>query len=161
MLPLVLSPQPILRQVAAEVALPATSDVQVLIKEMFEAMNHYHGIGLAAPQVNISRRLFVIATSPQSTAYINPKIIKSSWKKVDMEEGCLSIPQVFGVVRRPERVYVSYYTLNGEKKIEWLDAMVARVFQHELDHINGVLFTDKALTISSGSELLAKYGLER
>lgn len=160
MLPLVLSPQAILRQIAPVVKVPLTKGDVFLAEEMFEAMKHYSGIGLAAPQVNESRRLFVIATSEQPTAYFNPEIIKASWKKIDLEEGCLSIPGVFGIVRRPERVLVRYLSITGEQKEEWLKDMVARIFQHELDHINGILFTDKVSSITSGQELLAKYGLE-
>ena len=159
MLPLILLPNQILRAVAKPIALPPTAEVAKLAQEMIEAMNHYHGIGLAAPQVNISTRLIVVATAGQPTAYLNPEIIKTSWRQVDMEEGCLSIPGVFGLVKRPERVLARYYDLAGQKKEEWLEAMVARIYQHEIDHLNGILFTDKTSVLTSGQELLPQYGL--
>ncbi|MDP3986475.1 MAG: peptide deformylase [Candidatus Veblenbacteria bacterium] len=159
MLPLVLVPQPILRQVAKPVELPITEEVQRLGRDMIEAMVHYHGIGLAAPQVNQGVRLIVIATVSGPTVCVNPEIVKSSWRKVNFEEGCLSIPNVFGLVRRPERVLVHYCNLQGEEREEWLVELAARVYQHEVDHLNGVLFVDRASKITAGRELLKDYGL--
>src|SRR3989344_1898730 len=143
MLPLVLAPEPILRQMAKPVELPISEEVQRLGRDMVEAMVHYHGIGLAAPQVNERLRLIVITTPSGPTVCVNPEIIKSSWRKVGFEEGCLSIPNVFGLVRRPERVLARYRTLQGEAREEWLAELAARVYQHEVDHLNGVLFVDR------------------
>lgn len=159
MLPLVVAPQPILRERARAIALPIAEAVKRLAGDMFEAMAHYHGIGLAAPQVGERVRLIVIATPRVPTAYLNPEIIKTSWRKTDFEEGCLSIPSVFGIVRRPARVLARYVTLSGEQRQEWLDGLTARVYQHEVDHVNGVLFVDKVVRYTAGVELLAAYGL--
>lgn len=158
MLPLIIAPNPILRAVAQPVGLPLGADIKLLAKDMVLAMQHYRGIGLAAPQVGHSVRLIVIATPDGPTAYANPEITKSSWGKVNMEEGCLSLPGVFGVVRRPERISVRYCDLNGERVSGELSGMMARVFQHEVDHLNGILFTDIAKSIEQGEELLSKYG---
>lgn len=160
MLPLVLVPNKILRNTAVPVPVPPTSEVIDLANQMIAAMKHYRGIGLAAPQVNADSRLIIVATAGGPTAFLNPEIIKFSWRKVDMEEGCLSIPGVFGIVRRAERVLARYINLNNETKEEWLTEMVARIYQHEVDHLNGILFTDKVSKITSGQELLAQYGLE-
>ncbi|MBI5465913.1 MAG: peptide deformylase [Candidatus Kerfeldbacteria bacterium] len=157
MLPLVIAPDPILRKVTEQVSLPLSAEVQALAKQMFPAMKHYDGIGLAAPQVGRSLQLMVVNTPLEPTAYVNPVILKRSWKKVAMEEGCLSIPGVFGIVKRPQKILARYVTLGGQTREEWLDGLMARVYQHEVDHLNGVLFIDKTKEITQGSELLAKY----
>ncbi len=157
MLPLIIAPQPILKTKAAEIKLPPNLVIKKLSADMFEAMKHYNGIGLAAPQVNVSERLIVIATPENPTAYINPEIVKSSWKKVAMEEGCLSLPGVFGIVKRPARILARYFDLAGKPHEEWLDAMVARIYQHEVDHLNGILFIERQPKIIMGEELLKKY----
>ncbi len=159
MLPLIIAPNKILRTVVKSIQLPVTNDIKKLAVEMSETMFYYHGIGLAGPQVNRDARIIVITTADGVSTYLNPEIIKTSWRQVDMEEGCLSIPGVFGQVRRPRRVLASFYTLTGEHRKEWLDNMLARVYQHEVDHLNGILFTDKAWRINQGQDLLAKYGL--
>lgn len=159
MLPLIIAPNPLLRTVTKPVALPPKDAVTKLARGMFIAMEHYRGIGLAAPQVGHSLQLMVIATPGQPTAYLNPKIIKTSLRKVTMEEGCLSLPGIFGEVRRPEKITVCYYDLAGAKHEESLEGMVARVYQHEVDHLNGVLFTDRTKKITQGKELLATYGV--
>ncbi len=158
MIPLIIAPDTILRQVAVAIPLPPPEKLHQLAREMFEAMIHHRGIGLAAPQVGHSIRLVVIATPGGPTAYVNPEVVKFSWRKVDMEEGCLSLPGVFGVVRRSQQVTVSYVTLGGKTVQEELKGMMARVYQHEVDHLNGVLFPDRAKSIDEGSELLIKYG---
>ena len=157
MLPLIIAPDPILRQKAKPIPSPVSAATQKFAQEMFEAMEHYKGIGLAAPQVGESVRLIVIATPHQPTAYINPVIRQHAWHKVTFEEGCLSLPGVYGDVRRPARVLASYTTLQGETKEEWLDGLIARVYQHEVDHLNGVLFIDLTNKITNGRELLTTY----
>ena len=157
MLPLVIAPDPILRKVAEQVQLPIPPEVKELAALMFPAMKHYDGIGLAAPQVGKSIQLMVINTPGEPTAYINPVVLKHSWKKVNMEEGCLSVPGVFGIVKRPERILARYLTLDGTGREEWLEGMIARVYQHEVDHLNGVLFIDKTKKITQGQELLSGY----
>ncbi len=160
MLPLIVAPNSILRAKARAVEVPPSAATRELAHAMFEAMEHYKGIGLAAPQVGESLQLIVIATPGGPTAYLNPRVVKSSWRKTDFEEGCLSIPGVYGIVRRPARVLADYTDLEGQPHQEWLDGMQARVYQHEVDHVNGVLFTDRTKKITTGAELLATYGLQ-
>jgi len=157
MLPLIISPNPILRREGATIPTPLSPEIVDLAKEMFVAMKHYDGIGLAAPQIDQSIQLMVINRSGTPTAFFNPVILKKSWSKIDMEEGCLSVPGVFGIVRRPKKIYVRYYNIKNELKEEWIDAMVARIFQHEVDHLNGILFIDKTKKIIQGEELLKKF----
>jgi len=158
MLPLVIAPQPILRTKTKELAVPLSPTEEKFSQEMFLAMANYKGIGLAAPQVGQDKRLIVINTSGQPTAYFNPEIIKVTWRKVVMEEGCLSLPGVWGQVKRPQGVLAAYLTARGERRQEWLDGLLARVYQHEVDHLNGILFIDLTDDFTKGSELVANYG---
>ena len=104
------------------------------------------GIGLAAPQVGHNLMLAIIHLEEfglDSFALINPKIISRSIKKTLMEEGCLSIPKVFGNVKRPAKVEVAGYTQEGRSVHIKADRLLAKVLQHEIDHLNGVLIADK------------------
>ncbi|MFH1866914.1 MAG: peptide deformylase [Patescibacteria group bacterium] len=157
MLQLITLPNPILRQRVTEVPLPPSQKIIDLIPQMFSAMENYQGIGLAANQINKSISLMVIATSKGPRAFINPRILKRSWSKDQIEEGCLSIPGVFGQVRRSTRIYVSHLTDQGKVEKVWYEGMMARVYQHEVDHLNGVLFIDQAKIITQGQELLKQY----
>jgi peptide deformylase len=157
MLSLITLPNPILRKVAEDVKFPVDSNFRKFIKEMFTAMKHYDGIGLAAPQVGKSIQLMVINTPNKPTAFINPVVLKKSWKKSEAEEGCLSVPNVYGMVKRSKKILVSFFNIDGVKHEEWLDGMIARVYQHEVDHLNGILFIDRTKKIIQGKELLAEY----
>ncbi len=145
-LPIIKLGHPTLRKRAEEIT-EFTDDLYDLADNMVDTMIENEGIGLAGPQVNIARRIFVIDLSlideekdPQ--AYINPKII-STENLETMEEGCLSIPDVRSDVSRPFALEVEYQTLDGETVREKMDGLLARVFQHENDHLDGVLFIDK------------------
>lgn len=160
MLPLIIAPNEALRRVATPIVLPPSKNVVGLGHEMEQAVIYYRGIGLAAPQVNKNERLIVVAVNGTlPLVCINPVIKKQSKELIDIEEGCLSIPGVFGIVERPIKVLASFVALTGETREEWLDGMLSRVFQHELDHLEGILFTDKTKSITSGQDLLEKYGL--
>jgi len=137
---------PTLRKVAKPVE-KFDQDLEKLVLDMVETMRLNDGIGLAAPQVNVSKRLFVIDKKLineewEAEAYINPKIIKADGSNI-LEEGCLSIPNIRADVDRPFKIEVEYQTLKGEKVREEMDDLLARVFQHEFDHLEGVLFVDK------------------
>ena len=134
-----------LRQVADEVT-DFDENLAQLVEDMIDTMHTADGIGLAAPQVGISKRVLVIDISPideKSTprAFINPVIMESSGE-CQLEEGCLSIPDVRENVTRPEEILVSYQTETGAMESESFDGWTARVLQHEIDHLNGVLFVD-------------------
>jgi len=135
----------ILRQVAPEVT-DFDENLAHLVEEMIETMHSADGIGLAAPQVGISRRLLVIDISPvdekaRPRVFINPVVMEASGE-CELEEGCLSIPDVRENVSRPERILLRYQTVSGEIESESFDGWMARVLQHEIDHLNGVLFVD-------------------
>ena len=113
--------------------------------EMFEVMYENCGIGLAAPQVGISQRMLVLDIRQDGFPdyiMINPRIIRSEGA-VDAEEGCLSVPELFGEINRAELVEVAYIDRDGEEQILQAEGLLARAIQHEIDHLNGVLFIDR------------------
>ena len=143
--------QPLLRKEATEITTDYP-DLQELIANMFETMQKADGVGLAAPQIGLAIRLFVIDLNALSDdmpqykdflhAYINPKILEASEESETMEEGCLSVPGIHENVRRPKSVHVTYIDEQLQPHDEWLDGFLARVFQHEYDHLEGKLFID-------------------
>jgi len=144
---------PILRQVAATLDQAAITSVDTnrLIEDMIETMIDANGIGIAAPQVNVGLQIAIINAKDRPFAIINPVVTKHSLRKTKMEEGCLSIPGVFGIVERPMSVTIEYSDTTGQRIREHATGMLARVFQHEIDHLNGILFIDRAKTITQGS----------
>ena len=139
--PVVKIPNPVLRKVADEIKISKKTDFT--INEMMRIMRKAHGIGLAAPQVGLSQRLIVIAPPDyKPTGLINPKIIKAEGEQIG-QEGCLSIPGLYGDVKRFEYLEVEAMDRKGRELIFELDGLAARVVQHEIDHLDGVLFIDK------------------
>ena len=132
-------------------------DLSKLVANMEETMLKSKGIGLAAPQIGLNIRLIVVATKAGVVPYLNPIIFHSSLKKEVGEEGCLSIPGVFGLVKRHRHIRVSAQTPEGKSTVFKATGLFARVIQHEIDHLNGVLFIDQALTITQGQKILAQY----
>lgn len=142
--------QPVLKKEAEPVDW-TDSELPAFIESMWETMYHAGGIGLAAPQVGQSKRIFIVDTVQMleegeegglKEVFINPEILSFSEDTGSYEEGCLSIPEVTGDVIRPNSVRVRYQGMDGTKKQLTLGDMEARVFQHEFDHIEGVLFID-------------------
>ncbi len=144
---------PTLRKVAKKVGLDELRDplFQQLIDDMFETMYHAPGIGLAAPQVNVSKRLFVVDLDDDEKGHgpfvvINPRFTVTEGE-IDSIEGCLSVPGMIGDLKRHERVVCTGLDRNG-KKIELEGTgLFGRCLQHEMDHLDGVLYTDKAQNI--------------
>ena len=101
------------------------------------------GIGLAAPQVNIAKRVIIVNSNNNAAVFINPKIIKKSFLKNKMEEGCLSIPGVYKKVKRYNSVTMQFQDLKAKKQKIKANKLLARILQHEIDHLDGVLFIDK------------------
>jgi len=122
-------------------------DLKNLAKDMIKVMHASNGIGIAAPQVGIDARIFIGALkadtkNPKELVCVNPEVLYFGDKKVSAEEGCLSLPGVFGNVLRSDEIFVRFYDLKGKEMNLKLTGMDARVFLHELDHLNGVLFID-------------------
>lgn len=124
------------------------SEIKDIIRDMFETMYMKNGIGLAANQVGIDKRIIVIDINSKEKkipplALINPEIISYSKKKETLEEGCLSFPGFFDKVTRPSSVQITYYDINGKKREIIAEGLLARVIQHEIDHINGIKFIQR------------------
>ncbi|MEK7590471.1 MAG: peptide deformylase [Patescibacteria group bacterium] len=123
------------------------SDLRKLVQAMKQTMKDADGIGLSANQVGLDLNFFVAEVNGKFYAIFNPKIEKQSSETEETEEGCLSVPATYGIVRRAEKVTINAFDINGKKiKIKaW--GLLARVFQHETDHLNGKLFIDKAKNV--------------
>lgn len=134
---------PILRKVSREVT-EINERIKTLLEDMVETMYEYDGVGLAAPQVGVLRRVIVIDVGEGPIKMINPEIIEEEGESIDIE-GCLSIPNRSGTVKRPEKLKVKYLDEKGEEKILEGTGLLARVLCHEIDHLNGVLFIDKMI----------------
>jgi peptide deformylase len=138
---------PTLKRPAAHVA-EVDDGVRALVQDLFETMAGARGIGLAAPQIGESQRVLVVDPTPvapegaRALALINPEIVSYAGSIV-FEEGCLSVPGTYADVRRPETVRVRYLDPQGVEHVEAFDGFMARVVQHELDHLEGVLFVDR------------------
>nr|WP_321307304.1 peptide deformylase [uncultured Sphaerochaeta sp.] len=118
--------------------------LKILVDAMFDTMDEADGVGLAAPQVGVNQRLFVIhIRGAEKRAYINPQIIETSIETDTDEEGCLSIPGVWHDVQRPARVTVQAQDVEGKVFQVKAEGLLARALQHENDHLNGVLFIDR------------------
>ena len=148
-LPIFIEPKDVLRQECALIS-DITPEIKQLAADMRETMHNAQGIGLAAPQIGKSLSLIVIEMvdkdDPEYSlpflALVNPRITWTSSKQTDFMEACLSIPGVEGTIKRPERVRVKALSLEGETVIIEADDLLARVLQHEIDHLHGKLFTD-------------------
>lgn len=147
---------PVLRKVAQDIT-PDYPNLEQLIRDMFETMYQSDGIGLAAPQVGLSIRLFVIDGSALADddpslknfkkAFINAHILERFDEKVRYSEGCLSIPNLHEEVERESKLRIKYVDENFQPHEEVFEGMAARIIQHEYDHLDGILFTDRLSSI--------------
>ncbi|MCU0533446.1 MAG: peptide deformylase [Hydrococcus sp. Prado102] len=159
---------PILRQIAQPVSNITDATLQALIDSSIETATAANGVGIAAPQVSQSYRLFIVASRPnprypdaplmEATAMINPKIVARSDEIVKGWEGCLSVPGVRGLVPRYRAIAVEYSDRYGNLQHQELTDFVARIFQHELDHLNGILFVDR---VESDRDLVTEEEYQR
>jgi peptide deformylase len=149
-LPIVEVPDPRLRLVSTPVAL-VDDEVRQLVADMTDTMYDAHGIGLAAIQIGVARRVVVIDLQVEDEegkpvrdphAYINPEIVSVSDELSTYNEGCLSIPEQYAEVKRPARARVRWLDTDGATHEEELEGLLATCMQHEIDHCDGVLFTD-------------------
>ena len=150
-LPIYETPDPILRQISSPVE-EITPELQTLIDDMFATMYAAPGIGLAAIQVGVPKRLLVIdlqePEEPEGEpiraplVFINPEILETSETTKPYQEGCLSVPDQYAEVLRPDRVRARWLDRDGTERDEWIDGLLAICLQHEIDHLNGVLFID-------------------
>lgn len=158
-LPIVAYGDPVLRKKGVEIP-KDYPNLKQIVADMFETMYNAYGVGLAAPQVGLAIRLFVVDTKPFSEdedlskeeqaqlavfkkAFINPTIVKEEGEEWGFNEGCLSIPEVREDVYRHGRITIEYFDEDFNKHTGVYDGLIARVIQHEYDHIEGILFTDR------------------
>ena len=149
--PIVIYGAPVLRQSTLDIHQEDLPDK--ITGNLFDTLKRAEGIGLAAPQINLTKRIFVIDTTPladESAAfrpvekvYLNPRILHAADTLSSFNEGCLSIPGIFRDLIRPERIHVTYQNLAFETIEEELSGLEARIFQHEYDHLDGILFVDR------------------
>ncbi len=159
-LPILKFPNKFLRNPTEPVVFPLSKEIEKLTKDMIDTVRNADGIGLAAPQVGKSLKLIVVNLEKNGVplmALYNPKVVSRSLKKIDLEEGCLSIPKVFGMVRRPKKVTIEALNADGKKVKFSDDGWIARVAQHEIDHINGILIIDLIKKYSQGEEIVADW----
>lgn len=150
-LPIYLYGQPVLRKVAEDIT-PDYPNLSELIQNMFQTMDHADGVGLAAPQIGLPIRLLVVNLDVLSDehpefkdfrkAFINAHITEADGEEVGMEEGCLSIPGIHENVNRKNRIKLNYLDENMQPHEEVIEGYLARVLQHEIDHLDGKMFID-------------------
>jgi peptide deformylase len=157
LLPLHLLGSPVLRQHSPEVK-TVDDEVRRLVEDMFETMDAAKGIGLAANQVGVSRRVAVVDVDGDRFAMIDPRIIETEGQAV-AEEGCLSIPDIYGDVTRPDRVVIEALDSAGNRYRKEATGLKARAIQHEIDHLDGILFLDH-LSLIRRQMLLARWRRE-
>ncbi|MEA5553244.1 peptide deformylase [Anabaena cylindrica UHCC 0172] len=161
--PIIQLGNPILRQKSAWVENIHSEHIQKLIDDLIATVSQANGVGIAAPQVAESHRLFIVASRPNSrypdapemepTAMINPKIIACSTEVVKGWEGCLSVPGIRGLVPRYRTIEIEYTDRYGQIKKQELSDFIARIFQHEYDHLEGKVFLDR---VESTYELMTE-----
>ena len=148
-------PDPILKQVSAPVE-RVDDELRGLADDMLATMYNAPGIGLAAVQIGVPRRLLVVDIAKEDEpkapqVFVNPEVVWSSEEISEYEEGCLSIPDVFDTIRRPAQVRVSYLDREGKPHETLYDGLMATVLQHEIDHLNGILFIDYLSRLKRGT----------
>ena len=166
-LPIKTFPDQVLRNPTEPVTFPLSKEIKQLTIDMIDTVRAADGIGLAAPQVGKSVKLIIVNLEKNGIPLIalyNPKVLSKGFKKVEIEEGCLSLPNIFGMVKRPKKATI--WAQNAEGKIiEFTDeGWVSRVTQHEIDHINGRLIIDlikKYSKYTQGQDIVKNWKKEK
>jgi peptide deformylase len=148
---------PVLRQHSSEVKV-VNDEVRRLVNDLFDTMDAAHGLGLAANQVGVARRIAVVDADGDRFAMIDPVILEAEGRST-AEEGCLSIPDIYGEVTRPERVIVEALDPEGNRYRKEATGLKARAIQHEIDHLDGILFLDH-LSLIRRQMLMARWRRE-
>ena len=150
--PIYLYGSEVLREVAAPADLSKKDELTALIQDLRDTLKRSEGCGLAAPQIGVSLRVLIVDGDEMEEVYpylkgfkrvmINPTVVEESAAQCEYEEGCLSVPGVYCTVRRPERIKVNYWDETFTERTEEFDKFACRMVQHEMSHLDGVLFTD-------------------
>lgn len=154
---------PVLREIALPVNNIQSSETQNLIKAMMQSVKQAGGVGIAAPQIHQSLRVFIVCSKPNNrypdaphmepTAIINPEILSVNNEMVSDWEGCLSVPSIRGLVPRHQTITVKYFDCHGAEHIKEFTGFIARIFQHEIDHLDGLTFIDR---VASTKDLISE-----
>ena len=144
-LPIITHPDPRLRIPSKSFSLDElhAPETQTFIDDLVETMKAKDGIGIAAPQTGVNKRIIVVQTEKGVGIFVNPKIVSASLRKVPFEQGCLSVPGVYGIVLQHKSVKIKAWDRHGEKVRFKATGLTSFIFQHEIDHLDGVLFIDK------------------
>lgn len=159
-LPITKLPSQVLRRPTQDLTFPLSKDVRRLMRDMLDTVRAARGVGLAAPQVGQSLNMALIFLEEANVPpffIINPKLLSVSKETGLLEEGCLSMPGVFGPVERPKKITMEFYDFEGEKHTVTDDTFLARVLLHEYDHLHQTLIKDKLVQVTHGKELLSQY----
>jgi len=140
---LITFPNDILKQKTIEVK-EIDKNIKKIAVEMKKIMKKHHGVGLAANQIGLNLSLFIVEEKNKILTFINPKIIKFEGERILLEEGCLSLPGIWGKIKRYPKIEIEYYDLFGKKRKLKAKGLLAQIIQHEIDHLNGILFAEKA-----------------
>ncbi len=141
---------PVLRKKSREVR-DINKHIHTLLDDMRETLKVEQGVGLAAPQVGVLRRVAIVEYNDEYYELINPKILTATGETIE-EEGCLSVIGLRGRVKRPEKITVAYLDRNGKRRNIEVTGITARIFCHEIDHLDGVLFVDKMISETENTE---------
>ena len=153
-LPILVAPHPVLKKKCAPVD-AVTDETRSLMADMLETMYVAPGIGLAAPQIGVSKRILVVDCArqdedPTPIKMANPEIVWASEELATYEEGCLSFPEQYADVRRPAECHISYLDENNEEQLLKAEGLLATCIQHEIDHLDGIVFVDHISTVKRG-----------
>lgn len=151
--PIVTNPTPSLREPSRPIKAEEINSgkIKQLITDLRDTMAVENGIGIAAPQVGENVRVIIVTTEKGPEAFLNPTISQKSFATTDSEEGCLSVPGVYGMVRRPKKVTIEALDEQGQPVTIKAVDLIATIFQHEIDHLDGILFIDKAYNLTKSS----------
>lgn len=147
----VLEGDEILRKKCREIP-EVTDRIRTTMEDMLETMRHQYGCGIAGPQVGVMRRMFIAEPEPGRVYYmINPVMLEQEGSQIG-DEGCLSVPGLIGTVERPQRIKIKAWDLDGQEQVYEFEDWDARVMCHEYDHLDGILYTDKATNVREPEE---------
>jgi peptide deformylase len=144
-LTVIVSPNPVLRKKAESIKDPLDSDIQKFIPNLIDMMFKEDGIGIAAPQVGMSIQMIVVNHKNDPLVLLNPRVKSKSIRTEIAEEGCLSVPGIFGLVKRSKKAKIEALNKDGKQVTIKAEGLLARVLLHEIDHLNGILFIDKVI----------------
>ena len=155
MLKIVKYPNKVLHKKAKKVS-DFNAELKEIAENMYKSMQNDKGVGLAGPQVSVDKQILVVENNGEYITYINPEITYFSKSTLSTEEGCLSLPGIFGYVTRAKKIHIKYKDVEGKTNKEKLKGLYSVILQHEVDHLNGILFIDRAEEITQGKDILDK-----